>query len=107
MWFQDGDGVRKMLRELKGKTCIDFVIEGHRTGTSRDMSKAYNKIDIRVGDIILFFNGSKKVYVEVTKAPYSIKDITAEEWSKLECWDQSVYNRLTNKYQQYQYKLCL
>ena len=105
MWFQDGDGGRQMLPEFKGKTCIDLVIEGHRIGTSRDMSKAYNKIDIKVGDVILFFNGSKKVLVEVTKAPYSIKNITAEEWSKLECWDQSVYKKLNTKYQQYQYKL--
>jgi ASC-1-like (ASCH) protein len=105
MWFQDGDGGRKMLTEFKGKTCIDLVIEGYRTATSRDMSKQYNKIDIKVGDVILFFNGSKKVLVEVTKEPYSIKSITKEEWSKLECWDSSVYDRLNNKYQQYQYKL--
>lgn len=105
MWFQDGDGGRKMLPQYKGKTCIDLVIEGCRTGTSRDMSKAYNKIDIKVGDIILFFNGSKRVFVEVTKEPYPVKNISAEEWSKLECWDTSVYHKLNNKYQQYQFKL--
>jgi len=105
MWFQDGDGGRRMLPQFSARTCIDLVMEGHRTGTSRDMSKKYNKIDIKVGDVIMFFNGSKKVYVEIVKESYSIKDISREEWSKLECWDPSVYDKLSKNYQQYQFKL--
>jgi len=105
MKFQDGDGGRKMKAEFIGKTCIDLVLEGYRTGTSRDMSKAWNKYDIKVGDIVMFYSGNKKAYVEITKAPYSIKDISREEWSKLECWDVSVYDKLNKNYQQYQYKL--
>lgn len=105
MRFQDGDGGRKMLREFSGKTCIELVISGYRTATSRDMSKVYNRYDIQIGDIIMFYSGSKKAYVEITKEPYPIANIAKEEWSKLECWDTSVYDSLTKKYQQYQFRL--
>ena len=105
MRFQDGDGGRKMCPQFSGKTCIDLVIEGHRTATSRDASKWYNKYDLQVGDIVLFYSGSKSVLVRITKAPYKINLISKEEWSQLECWDSSVYERLNNKYQQYQFEL--
>ena len=105
MKFQDGDSGRKMRPEFSGKTCIDLILEGHRTGTSRDMSKFYNNHNLQVGDIVEFYSGNKKVYVKITKAPYSIKDISREEWSKIECWDSSVYDGLNKKYQQYQFEL--
>ena len=105
MKFQDGDGGRKMLTEFAGKSCIELIMEGHRTGTSRDMSKFYNNYDIKIGDIVEFYSGTKKVYVKITKEPYSIKDISRDEWSQLECWDPSVYDKLTKKYQQYQFEL--
>lgn len=105
MKFQDGDGGRKMKPEFVGKTTIDLILEGHRTGTTRDMSKKYNNFSIKVGDIVEFYSGYRKVYVVITKEPYSIVNISREEWSKLECWEPSVYDRLTKKYQQYQYKL--
>ena len=105
MKFQDGDFGRKMRPEFSGKTCIDLIAEGHRTGTSRDSSKSYNKYLLKIGDIVEFYSGSKKVYVEITKEPYKIKDISSEDWSKLECWEPSVYDKLNNKYQQFQFKL--
>lgn len=105
MKFKDGDGGRQMRPEYIGKSTIDLILEGHRTGTSRDMSKSYNRIDIKIGDIVCFYSGEKRVYVQITKEPYSIKDITAQEWSQLECWDISVYSKLNKNYQQYQFKL--
>ena len=100
MKFQDGDGGRRMKREFTGWTTIDLILEGHRTATSRDMSKKYNNYTLKVGDIVEFYSGYRKVYVEITKEPYSITEISREEWSKLECWDPSVYDGLTKKYQQ-------
>ena len=105
MKFQDGDGGRKMCPPFAGKTCIDLILEGHRTGTSRNMSKSWNKYNIKVGDIVLFYNGNKTAYVKITKVPYNITEISREEWSKLECWDPSVYDKLNKKYQQYQFQL--
>ena len=105
MTFKDGDNGRKMLPEFKNKSTIQLILEGHRTGTSRDMSKKYNQHDIRVGDIVEFYSGTLKVYVRITKEPYNISKITAEEWSKLECWDISVYKGLNKCFQQYQFIL--
>jgi hypothetical protein len=105
MQFRDGDDGRKMRPEFANKFTIDLILEGHRTGTSRDMSKAYNKHDIKVGDIVEFYSGSKRAFVQITKEPYPISNITPKEWSDLECWDDSVYLRLNRNYQQYQYKL--
>ena len=105
MNFKDGDGVRKMKSEYTGKSTIQLILEGYRIGTSRDMSKRYNQVDIKLGDVVCFYSGDKRVYVQITKEPYYIKDITPEEWSQLECWDISVYSRLNKNYQQYQFKL--
>jgi len=105
MKFKDCDGGRQMRTEYSGKSTIDLILEGYRTGTSRDMSKPYNRIDIKVGDIVCFYSGEKRAYVKITKEPYTIKSITAEEWSQLECWDVSVYSKLNKNYQQYQFKL--
>ena len=52
-----------------------------------------------------FYSGTLKVYVRITKEPYNISKISAEEWSKLECWDTSVYKGLNKSYQQYQFVL--
>ena len=105
MVFKDGDGGRKMLPEFKNKSTIQLILEGHRTGTSRDMSKKYNQHNIKIGDIVEFYSGTLKVYVRITKEPYKISEITAEEWSKLECWDTSVYKGLNKYFQQYQFVL--
>lgn len=105
MIFKDGDGDRKMKPQFSGKSTIQLIIDGFRTGTSRDMSKSYNKIDIKVGDVVQFYSGTKKVCVKITKEPYPISLITPEEWSELECWDESVYHTLNKNYQQYQFKL--
>lgn len=105
MKFKDGDGGRKMREEFKGKSTIELIAEGYRTATTRDMTKYYNRIPVKVGDIVEFYNNEHSVYVVITKEPYSITEIDKEEWSLLECWDTSVYDRLNKNYQQYQFQL--
>ncbi len=105
MKFKDGDKGNNMLPEFKGKSTIQLILEGYRTATSRDMSKGYNQYDLKVGDIVEFYSDNKKVYVKITKEPYPISNISKQEWSKLECWDESVYDKLNKNYYQYQFKL--
>jgi hypothetical protein len=105
MRFQDGDFGKKMKPEFSGKTTIDLIIEGHRTGTSRDVKKDYNQYELKIGDIILFYSGGKNVLVEITKEPYPIKSITPKEWSDYECWDENVYFKLNKNYKQFTFKL--
>lgn len=105
MKFKDGDKGHKMRPEFTGKSTIQLILEGHRTATSRDMSKKYNQYDLKIGDIVEFYSGNQKVVVRITKEPYRISEITKEEWSNLECWDESVYEKLNKHYYQYQYIL--
>ena len=105
MKFKDGDKGHFMRPEFKGKSTIQLILEGHRTGTSRDMSKKYNQYDIKIGDIVEFYSDKQKVYVRITKEPYSIKNINKQEWSLLECWDENVYEKLNKNYYQYQFIL--
>ena len=104
MKFKDGDGGRAMRPEFKGKSTIELILEGHRTATSRDMSKKYNQYDLKIGDIIEFYS-NKSVFVRITKEPYNISSISRKEWSLLEGWEETVYDRLNKNYQQYQFIL--
>lgn len=105
MKFKDGDKGNKMRPEFAGKSTIELILEGHRTATSRDMSKKYNQYDLKVGDIVEFYSDKQKVFVRITKEPYPISNITKEEWSELEGWDTAVYEKLNKNYYQYQYIL--
>ena len=107
MNFADGTGGRTMRPEFKGKSTMDLIKSGNRTATSRDRSKAYNSQDIKVGDVIEFYDTKgDSVKVIVTKAPYPVTEVTAEEWSKLEGWDTSGYDLVSKKgYDQFQFKL--
>lgn len=107
MNFKDGTGGRKMRPEFKGKSTLELIKEGNRTATSRDRSKSYNQQNIKVGDIIEFYNKSgDTVKVRVTKEPYKLSEVTAEEWSKLEGWSAEMFIELKNKgYEQFQYEL--
>lgn len=111
MNFEDGSGGRKMRDEFKGKSTLELIKEGNRTATSRDRSKSYNQQNIKEGDIIKFYADSGKskgdsVLVRVTKAPYNLSEVTAEEWSKLEGWNKDRYETLKNQgYQQFQFEL--
>jgi hypothetical protein len=111
MNFEDGTGGRRMRSEFKGKSTLELIKEGNRTATSRDRSKSYNQQNIKVGDIIEFYanqgkSNGEKVLVRVTKAPYKLSEVTAEQWSRLEGWSQDRYNTLLNEgYEQFQFEL--
>lgn len=109
MNFEDGTGGRKMKPEFSGKSTLELIKEGKRTATSRDRSKSYNQQNIKVGDTIEFYSTQGKskgdsVLVEVTKAPYKLSEVTAEEWSNLEGWESSRYEQLLKEgYEQFQF----
>lgn len=107
MNFSDGTGGRKMKEEFKGKSTMDLILSGDRTATSRDFTKNYNRQKLEEGDIIQFYNKSgDTALVKVTKSYYKVSDISPEEWSNLEGWDTSVYDKLDkNKYVQFQFEL--
>lgn len=103
------------------KTTFDAIISGKRTSTTRLMSQAgeYWK-KAKVGDIIEFKsdkNGTRKLYVEVTKKPTMIdprtmskteldKLLKKEGWSK-KGFDEAVTKKLKKgeKAVQFEYKL--
>ena len=60
---------------------------------------SYNQYNVKVGDIVEFYSETLKVCVIITKEPYQISSISREEWSKLECWSASVYDKLNKNYQ--------
>ena len=106
MNFADGTGSRAMRPEFKGKSTMDLIKSGDRTATSRDRSKAYNQQDIRVGDYIDFYSdkGAHEL-VQATTAPYPVKSVSPERWSKLEGWAPKQYAGLAKKgYDQFQFK---
>lgn len=106
MNFKDGDGGRRMRPEFAGKSTMDLIKSGDRTGTTRDWSRKYNVIELEIGEPVMFFTDlGDKVTVEVTKPPYPVTDISASEWSRLEGWDESLYKQLSGNYYQFQYKL--
>jgi len=106
MNFADGTGGRAMRPEFKGKSTMDLIKSGDRTATSRDRSKAYNQQDIRVGDYINFYSDKgEHELVQATTAPYPVKSVSPERWSKLEGWAPKQYAELAKKgYDQFQFK---
>lgn len=108
MSFRDGTGGRKMRPEFAGKSTYELIKEGKRTGTSRDRSKPYNNYPLKEGQIIKFTSTEypgEYIVAQVTKVPYPVNSITAEQWSKLEGWDASMWKGLVDKgYEQFQFK---
>jgi hypothetical protein len=109
MKFKDGTGGRQMRPEFRGKSTLQLIKEGKRTATSRDRSKSYNQQDIQVGDIIEFYDDEGGTsLVRVTKSPYPLSEVTAEEWSKLEGWMPDRYEELRKAgYEQFTFELIL
>lgn len=107
MNFRDGTGGRRMLPQYQGKSTLDLIIEGKRTATSRDWTKSYNRLSLEIGEIIVFFNDKgESVACRVTKVPYPLSEISAEKWSKLECWEPDRFELLKSKgYWQFQFEL--
>lgn len=105
MNFRDGTGGRKMRPEFADKCTIDLVISGDRTATSRSLKAQKG---IKKGDTIKFYatttQSFRSVIVEATTDEYDLSQVTAEEWSKLECWVPEMYEDLRKKgYKQFQF----
>lgn len=103
MNFKDGDGGRKMKDSFSGQSTMDLILEGNRTATSRS-PQAYK--DVKKGDLIKFRDKEgREVLVRAVTDNYAIEEITPEEWSNLEGWDTSVYNKIKDKgYKQFQFE---
>lgn len=111
MNFKDGDRGLRMASGNKGKSTMDLILEGTRTGTTRSSFAQFNKADgspLRVGDIVEFTDRSgRTARVEITKAPYQLPEATdaiRRRWSELEGWDPAMYDRYAGQWQ-IQYKL--
>lgn len=108
MKFRDGDRGLKMRPEFTGKSTMDLILSGDRTGTTRDFSKAYNVPKSKVGDIVEFYDDKGvKVKVRITSEPIPLKDIDRETWSKREGWSPEGYDALIGKgdWRQFTYEL--
>jgi hypothetical protein len=116
MNFADGDRGLRMRPEFSGKSTMDLIIEGKRTGTTRNSIDQFRKPGgklLEVGDIIeMTDRQGRKVKVEVTKAPYQLPSPSSpeqaarygERWSQYEGWAPDNYSNYVGKWQ-IQYKL--
>jgi hypothetical protein len=116
MNFTDGARGLRMAPEHAGKSTMDLIVEGKRTGTTRASLGQFKKPDgstLQVGDVVEFTDQTgRKVLVEITKAPYQLPrspdpaqmDWYARTWSKYEGWDPSMYNQFADQWQ-VQYRL--
>jgi len=102
MNFRDGTRGLTMRPEFRGKSTLDLIKSGDRTATTRHYDP-----NVRVGQILKMYNGNDYVFVRVTKAPYAVQDVTAEQWSKLEGWAPENYAKYANMsaVSQFQYEL--
>lgn len=120
MNFKDGDKAKgvalRMAPGNEGKSTMDLILEGKRTGTTRSSLGQFRKSDgsmLEVGDIVEFTDRSgRSVRVQVTKAPYQLPRSSdpaemqryRNTWSKYEGWDPSMYDRYAGDWQ-IQYRL--
>lgn len=110
--FGDGWGGRKMRPEFKGRTTMSLVVDGLRTGTSRDLTKSYNQLPIVIGTELRIYgndeSGSMRYRNAIATSSWiPVKDIPFDEWTLIEGWDIDVYNRLVEigTYYQVRFKL--
>ena len=116
MNFADGTRGLRMAPQHSGKSTMDLILEGNRTGTTRASLSQFKKPDgstLQVGDVVEFTDRSgRKAVVEITKAPYQLPRSTdpaemnwyAQTWSKYEGWDPSMYSQFADQWQ-IQYRL--
>ena len=116
MNFADGTRGLRMAPQHAGKSTMDLILEGKRTGTTRASLGQFKKPDgstLQVGDLVEFTdNAGRKALVEITKAPYQLPrssdpaqmDWYARTWSKYEGWDPSMYSKFADQWQ-IQYEL--
>ena len=99
MNYKDGARGLNMQPQFKGKSTLDLIKSGDRTGTSRaSINKNY-----KVGDLVEFEGRNKeKILVKIeAHADGSVwkklSDIDPEEWMASEGWDLQAYDRLARE----------
>ena len=99
MNYKDGQRGLNMQPQFKGKSTLDLIKSGDRTGTSR---ASINK-DYKVGDLVEFEGRNKeKILVRIEahgdgSVWKKVSDIDPEEWMASEGWDLEAYNRLARE----------
>jgi hypothetical protein len=102
MKFKDGAMGMRMREGLEGKSTIELIEEGVRTGTSRRTKD----IDANVGDVIEFYDNGKTVRAKITKGWTKLDEIDPGYWSQIEGWDTAAYKKLADLgYWQFEYEL--
>jgi len=96
MNYKDGQYGLNMQPQFKGKSTMDLIKSGDRTGTSRgSINKDYN-----VGDLVeVKGSGKEKILVRIEAHDdgsvwKKVSDINPEEWMAREGWDLDAYNKL-------------
>jgi len=96
MNYKDGTHGLNMQPQFKGKSTMDLIKSGDRTGTSRaSINKDYN-----VGDLVeVKGSGKEKILVRIEAHDNGsvwkkVSDIDPEEWMAREGWDLDAYNKL-------------
>lgn len=106
MNYRDGqDAAHKMREEFKGKSTMDLILSGDRTATTGTLSRFKG---LTKGSIFTVENRKtgQKAKVRATTDPYLVSEITGEEWSQLEGWDSSLYDKYEGRaVYQMQYEL--
>lgn len=106
MHYRDGqDATHKMRKEFKGKSTMDLILSGDRTATTGTLSRFKG---LAKGSIFTVENKKtgQKAKVRATTDPYLVSEITGEEWSQLEGWDSSLYDKYKGRaVYQMQYEL--
>lgn len=99
MNYKDGQYGLNMQPQFKGKSTMDLIKSGDRTGTSRgSINKDYN-----VGDLVeVKGSGKEKILVRIEAHDdgsvwKKVSDINPEEWMAREGWDLDAYNKLARR----------
>lgn len=99
-----GTGGKNIKRpDFKGETTMDWILSGQRSATTRRSNQVRN---IKKGQIIKFTGQGKEVLVRVTSDPYETSGMSADQWSRLEGWDVSMFDTYGKEgYSQFTYEL--
>jgi hypothetical protein len=112
MNYKDGDYGLSMRPEFAGKSTMDLIISGDRTGTSRRLDLLRNvskgtvvEFQDTLGRTVLARATSNPRKLELPSDPEELRK-ASEAWSKLEGWAPENYERLARQnYGQYTYEV--
>ena len=98
MNYADGTDGMRMRPEFAGKSTMDLIASGDRTATTRSSIGGFK--GVKEGDVFTVTNAAgNKIQVRATSNPYPVSKVTPEQWSKLEGWSPSVYNKYRDGFQ--------